>query len=172
MLLTQVHKAGCGDTNFPNLVYKGKKVFSLLLLVTFGLILKMAVTQKHLKIYKLTLNPTSVTRSGKKALVFLHNKDWIIYAVVCLAPRSKKVSINPRVIFDVHLNLNSSGRLVFLCRAEWLQNIFAVTDLCDGPSSTLVFAACAKSVPGWPHLLKNHFSHEGCSSTSRYAWMF
>lgn len=114
-----------------------------------------------------TFNLTSVT--GKKALVFLHNKDLINYAVVRLAPHAKKVSINPRVIFDVHLNLNSSGRLVFLYRAEWLQNIFAETDVCDGPSSTLVFAACAESVWGWPNLLKNHFSHEGCSSTCRYA---
>lgn len=92
--------------------------------------------------------------------------------MVRLAPRVKKVSINPRVIFDVHLNANSSGRLVFLCCAERLQNIFAETDLCDRPSSTLIFAACAKSVRGSLNLLKNHFSHEECSSTCRYVWMF
>lgn len=77
---------------------------------------------------------------------------WFVWLHV-----SKKVSINPRVIFDVHLNLNSSGRLVFLCRAERLQNIFAETDLCDRPSSALVFAACAKSVRGSLNLLKKPF---------------
>lgn len=140
---------------------------------SFSLMFKMPRTQKHFKIYNVTfLIPRLWHAQGKKSLIFLHNKDWINYAVVRLAPRVKKVSINPRVIFDVHLNLNSSGRLVFLCRAEWLQNIFAEADLCDGPSSTLVFAACVKSARGSPNLLKNHFSHEGCSSTCRYAWMF
>lgn len=77
-----------------------------------------------------------------------YSRDLINYAVVLLAPHVKKVSINPGAIFDGNLNLNSSGRLVFLCRAGCLQDICAETDLCDGPSFTLVFAACAKSVWG------------------------
>lgn len=84
--------------------------------------------------------------------------------MVCLAPHVKKVSMNPRLIFDGNLNLNGSGRFVFLCRAECLQDIFAETDLCDGPSFTRVFAACVKSVWGLQNLPKTTSAVKGVAT--------
>lgn len=85
--------------------------------------------------------------------------------MVFLAPRVKNVSINPGVIFAGNLNWKVSDWFP----AEGLQDIFAGTDLCDGPSFTLVFAACAKSVGGLQNSLKDHFSREERGYTSRYA---
>lgn len=97
MLLTYEHKAGCSkNTTFPILVYREKKKY--LAFCYFIISAKLfwfdfqsfsdAKTSQNLQLD--TFNPTSVTPSGKKPLVFLQNKDLNNDAVVRLAPRVKK----------------------------------------------------------------------------------